>query len=178
MNWREFRPTIFFLGKFLGIYLAGNLLYGWFITAYYPEPDPVTIAVTRHSAGILDLFTPAHPVVHMTKPTVSIYGTDRSVVSVYEGCSGLNVAIIYMAFLVAFGPLSMRLLWFAPLGLVIIHIANLLRIVLLFVVASRLPGYLYFTHKYLFTAFIYIVVFILWFVWVRMHKPKTQERIA
>ena len=42
ISFREFKPTIFFLGKFLGLYIAGNLVYGLFVTAYDPLPDPAT----------------------------------------------------------------------------------------------------------------------------------------
>jgi hypothetical protein len=64
-NWKEFKPTIFFVGKFLGIYLIGNLLYGFFITSYYPTADPVTSWVTHQTAAILNAIEP--PVIAYAK---------------------------------------------------------------------------------------------------------------
>jgi exosortase family protein XrtF len=171
MNWdnlKEFRPTAIFLAKFLGLYLAGNLLYGLYITSFYPRPDPVTGMVTNQTAFLLSAC--GWPVVTHSnehKATTSIVYEGNGVLAVYEGCNGLNTMIIFLAFVFAFGAPTKRLIWFVPLGLLIIHLANLGRIGLLFVVSEYRPSYLYFTHKYLFTAVLYVVVFLLWVWWVR-----------
>jgi exosortase family protein XrtF len=167
-SFTEFRPTIFFLGKFIGLYLAGNLLYGIYVTSFRPQPDPVTRWVTQNSAFILT--TVGWPVKtrdYERKPTTLILYGDRSILSVYEGCNGLNTMIIFVAFLVAFGPLGKKLLWFIPMGLLIIHLVNLVRITVLFFVAVYYPDAMYFIHKYIFTAILYIVIFILWIWWVK-----------
>ncbi|MDL5051583.1 exosortase family protein XrtF [Oscillatoria amoena NRMC-F 0135] len=164
---KEFKPTILFLVKFLAMYFIGNLLYGWYVTSWYPFPDPMTQWVTGQSAWTLNQFgweTTAHN--HVVKPTTYIAQAGKAIIAVYEGCNGLNVAIVFLAFLFAFGPVSRSMLWFVPLGLAVIHLTNLLRIILLFMVSIRLPDFLYFTHKYLFTAFIYLFVFLLWLWWV------------
>lgn len=169
----EFKPTIFFLLKFIGLYLVSNLIYGWFITAWAPLPDPMTQWVTEQSAGILEVLGYTNTVhIHSTKPTTYIEWNGKGIVSVYEGCNGLNVALVFLSFLFAFGPYKKPLAWFAPLGLVIIHLANLGRVVLLFMVSVHMPDALYFMHKYLFTAFIYLFVFLLWIWWVvKLAKP-------
>ncbi len=178
MNFKEFKPTIFFLLKFLGLYIVLNLLYGWYVTAWYPQPDPATQWVTSQSGMILDVFgysTSTHN--HPSKPTTYIAWNGRGIVSVYEGCNGLNVWIVFLTFLVAFGPYKKALIWFVPLGLLVIHISNLARIVLLFIVSIHMPNFLYFTHKYLFTAFIYLFVFLLWIWWVvKMGRPSKNEQ--
>lgn len=176
MNWKEFRPTIIFLIKFIGIYIIGNLLYGWYITTYHPLPDPLTQWVTEQSSWVLSQTGWRTIIVdHPTKPTTTIYYHAKAVVSVYEGCNGLNVVIIFLAFLFAFGPVNKSLGWFAPLGILIIHVSNLLRIILLFFVALYLPGFHYFMHKYLFTAIIYVVVFLMWVVWIKRQSIKSGE---
>src|SRR5688572_21390889 len=50
---KEFLPTILFLVKFVGIYLVGNFLYGLYVTAYEPTPDPATQWVTDQTAVVL-----------------------------------------------------------------------------------------------------------------------------
>lgn len=178
---REFRPTILFLIKFFGIYLIGNLIYGAWITHWHPLADPATHVVTEQSAAVIRIF--GHDVsVHdyPNKPTTYIQLGEQGIVSVYEGCNGLNVGIVFLAFLFAFGPYSKSLIWFVPLGLGIIHLANLARIILLYWVSLYQPDYLFFTHKYLFTAFIYLFVFLLWIWWVmKLAKPtSTQDESA
>lgn len=174
---KEFKPTILFLVKFLVLYLILNLLYGLFIDHFSPSPDPVTRWISEQSALILKFFgSDVSAVDNEGKPSIGILNGNNVILSVYEGCNGLNVAIIFIAFLLSFGSPSRKLLWFIPLGLIIIHLTNLLRVVLLFGVAIHLPGMMYFTHKYLFTAIIYVVIFIMWYVWLnKLHNAKKKD---
>ncbi len=168
---KEFKPTILFLVKFVGIYVVANLFYGLYVTAYYPAPDPATRWVSLHTAGTLSLFGWETIVLdNATKPTTELVFEGNSILAVYEGCNGINVIIIFVAFLIAFGPLNKALGWFIPAGLFILHIINLARISLLFWVALYMPDFMYFTHKYFFTAILYVVVFILWIVWVKKYS--------
>jgi exosortase family protein XrtF len=172
-SWKEFRPAIFFVVKFLGTYLIGNLLYGFYVTSFEPQADSITVIVTRQVAAILNLIT--HGVsmrIHQTKPMVVLSHTSP-VLGVFEGCNGINVMIVFFSFLVAFGSLHKRLLWFLPLGLLAIYISNLLRIILLFFVAKYHPHQLYFAHKYFFTAFIYLLIFVLWFWWIKITRKES-----
>lgn len=177
VSFKEFKPTIFFLVKFVGLYLVGNLLYGWYVTHYEPKPDPVTHVVARQTAGILSFCGwPVTIYDYKEIPTTSLLYEGRSILAVYEGCNGLNTAIIFAAFIIAFGPVSRAWAWFIPLGLLIIHSMNLARIAMLFFVSEYLPNAMYFVHKYLFTAILYAIIFILWVWWVRrfsVWKEKT-----
>jgi exosortase family protein XrtF len=170
---REFRPTVTFLIKFLVLYIVGNLLYGLYITYYHPKPDPLTNIVTANTAWVLK--TCGQPVTtmdHVTKPTTLVLLEQRAILAVYEGCNGLNAIIIFVSFLLAFGPISKPLAWFLPIGVLIIHLTNLGRITLLFFVTEYMPDYLYFAHKFFFTAILYLVIFLLWLVWVNKFSWK------
>jgi exosortase family protein XrtF len=169
----EFKPTIFFLLKFLGLYLVTNLAYGYYITSFESKPDPVTRVVAQQTAFVLA--TTGEQAVALdspTKPTTSIVSEGRGIIAVYEGCNGINTMIIFIAFVIAFGPLLRTTFWFILIGMLVIHLVNLARVALLFVVSKYLHQYLYFTHKYFFTAILYFVVLILWFVWVRYFTVK------
>jgi exosortase family protein XrtF len=172
-RWKDFKPAIFFVGKFVAVYLIGNILYGFYITAYYPKADPLTIFVTEETTHILNL---------MDAPVVSYPSDDRPavvikqvkpVVSVFEGCNGLNVVIVFLAFMLAFGQMNKHLIWFIPVGIIVIHLTNLSRIGILFFVSRDYPDKLYFFHKYLLTAFVYGAVFLMWLGWIRLNK-RTQ----
>jgi exosortase family protein XrtF len=173
---REFRPTIIFLIKFLILYLIGNLVYGWYVKYYHPAPDPVTHEVTRQTGMLLQWI--GWPVIIQDhQATTVIICEGKSILSVYEGCNGLNTTIIFAAFIIAFGPISRSILWFIPFGALLIHLSNLTRISLLFYVWQVSPEYMYFAHKYLFTAALYLVVFVLWVWWVRnFSDTKSSEK--
>ena len=165
---KEFTPTILFLVKFIGIYLVSNFLYGLYVTAYEPSPDPATHWVTDQTGAVLTFSgwdTASEE--HRKKPTTYLKYNGKNILAVYEGCNGINVTIIFVAFLIAFGPISKSLLWFIPLGLLLIHLLNLARITLLFWVAIYAKDHMYFIHKYFFTAIIYVLVFSLWVACVR-----------
>jgi exosortase family protein XrtF len=176
---KEFAPTILFLVKFLVIYLVGNFMYGLYVTAYEPAPDPATHWVTDQTALTLTAFGwPTVAESRKDKATTELSHEGKRILAVYEGCNGINVMVIFVAFLFAFGPVNKQLAWFIPVGLLIIHLMNLARITLLFWVSIYMKEYMYFTHKYFFTAMLYVVVFILWVWWVRMfasEKPVTTS---
>ena len=170
---REFKPTIFFLAKFIVFYLCGNLLYGWYVANWHPIVDPFTSEVADQVSILLNFFGWETTVFnHATRPTSNLVLNNQAILAIYEGCNGLNVGIVFIAFLLAFGPISKKLYWFIPIGLLAIHLGNLLRVILLFLVSIKLPDFMYFAHKYLFTAFIYLVVFMLWIWWVRTITRK------
>lgn len=165
--YQDFKPSILFLAKFIGLYLVLNILYGFYLDASKGEADLVTRWVTGQTAEILSWYNEEIS----TGPkedlkSIYIFKGEHAVLSVYEGCNGLNVMIIFISFLIAYGNISKRMLWFIPTGLLLIHLFNLLRIILLFHVTLSMPDFLYFSHKYLFTAFIYIAVFLSWALWI------------
>mgnify|MGYP002777385489 CR=1 FL=1 len=173
---KEFKPTIFFLVKFLAFYLIGSLLYGWYISSWHPNVDPITSEVADQTSILLNVLNWETSVFdHYRRPTSNLVLNDKAILAIYEGCNGVNVTIVFVGFLLAFGQINKRLYWFIPVGLLAIHAGNLLRIVLLFFVSTKLPDFMYFAHKYLFTAFIYLIVFVLWIWWVRtIPKPVRQ----
>jgi exosortase family protein XrtF len=170
---KEFKPTIIFLAKFLGLYFVGNLLYGAFITYHRPDVDPITHLVSAQSAMILSGC--GAPVTYRDYDdhlSTLILNNGRTVLSVYEGCNGLNIMIIFVSFMIAFGPLKKTMLWFIPLGLLMIYVASLLRILFLYFVARQMPEYMYFTHKYLLTAVLFALVFVLWLWWIQKFAKR------
>lgn len=172
-SFQEFRPTILFLIKFICFYIIGNVFYGLYVSSYYPKPDPVTNLVSQHSGLIISRAGGNVQVKdHDQKPNTLIIYQDNPILLVYEGCNGLNTMIIFIAFLISFGPLSLKLLWFTLMGILVLHIANLCRIVLLFFVALYWQDYMYFIHKYFFTAALYAVTFILWVLWIKKYALR------
>ncbi len=164
---KEFIPAFRFLATFLGLYISLNLLYGWWISSYIGQADWATNLVTNQTSYILNLFgeqTSTQP--KSGAPTVMVVKESRTVISVFEGCNGINVMIVFLSFLFAYRGSFKSLVWFLPFGLFLIYLANLTRVVLLFYVAEYWQHYFYYVHKYLFTAVIYLVVFVLWWWWM------------
>ena len=170
---KEFKPALIFLGKFLALYFIGNILYGVYIESHGEQPDGITWLVTGQTSWILDLAGYETAIADVPEAAkVSLMQNGDVVLHVYEGCNGLNVMIVFIAFLFAFGGPLKKLAIFLPLGLFIIHLVNLMRVSLLFHLALNNSQQFYYYHKYFFTATLYAVVFALWAVWVIRFNEK------
>jgi exosortase family protein XrtF len=177
--WKEFKPAFRFLFVFLGLYLVANVIYGLWIESYAYRPDPATWEVTRQTSKVLNLLGYHTAADGNTQgPTAFLSNDVKVILTTYEGCNGINVMIVFVAFLAAFGGALKKLSWFLPLGMVLIHLSNLARIVLLYVVAVGYHHYFYYVHKYVFTAAIYVMVFALWIVWVRINGNQKEAKTA
>jgi len=174
--WKEFKPALRFLLIFVGLYFIGNLVYGFFISFKGNTPDEITNLVAHQSAWILNNFfgNEVNAVLNLSGPTVFLKTGESVVLNIYEGCNGINVFIVFVAFIVAFNGNLKRLFWFIPFGILILHLSNLLRIVFLYWTAVRFHRYFYYVHKYIFTGVIYAVVFILWIIWVYSLNDKKK----
>ncbi len=172
----DFKPALLFLGKFVGMYIIANVLYALFITAYEPGCDPITYNVTVQTSSLLNVMNWDTEIVrHILKPTTGVILNNKEIISVYEGCNGVNVVIVFLSFLFAFGPYTKTIAWFSLAGIIIIHTVNLARIIILFFVALKFPRYLYITHKYFFTGIIYVIVFALWIFWIRKYALAKRK---
>ena len=178
MTWKEIKPSFRFLARFLAFYLLANILYGWWITNFEPRPDPVTASETHQSAFILGVCGyDVSTVTHHSKPAERILLDEKPILSVFEGCNGINVWIIFVGFLLAFGGFKKNVWIFIAIGTVIIYVINLGRILFLFFISLKFPDALYFFHKYFFTAGLYLVVFALWYYWIKRYgqQPTTDN---
>ncbi len=82
-------------------------------------------------------------------------------------CDGIVLHALFTCFLVAFpGPWKHKI-WFIPLGIILIHGINVLRIVSLAMIIHYRPSALDFNHDYTFTILVYAFVFLLWYWWVK-----------
>jgi exosortase family protein XrtF len=174
--WKEFNPAFLFLLRFVAVYLAGNIAYGLYISSYGDHPDRVTSMVSGHTCVALSLLgEPVSPGAVKDAPKVAVLLDDKVIFNVYEGCNGVNVAIVFMAFVIAFKGPAVSTLIFVLTGLILIHMANLARLSLLYFVIRHFESGFFFFHKYLFTAILYAFVFILWYVWVIRYSDYSKR---
>ena len=80
-------------------------------------------------------------------------------------CDGLVLFVLFAVFVLAFPGPGRRKLWFIPLGVLLIHLANLVRVVSLVMIQFNSPENLQFNHDYTWTVLIYAFIFWLWYVW-------------
>jgi len=163
---QENKRVLFFLLRFLSAFGGLSLLYAFWVDSFGEKADTFSWFVGRH----LQLLFGAENLKLeqiLGHPAIAVDYNGSSAVSLFEGCNGLAVMILFFAFVFAFKGKWKDLLWFVPLGLGIIHLFNLGRLALLIYLAHGNSPLFHFMHKYLFTLIIYAVVFGLWVLWVR-----------
>ena len=170
---QENKPAILFLLTFVGLYLLLNTVYGFYVNSFLPEPDSITLVVSKHVAWVLSWWDES--VTYALKAgykNVILKNSYRTVIEVFEGCNSVNVMIVFVSFMAAFRGRLKSTLIFSLGGLIIIYLMNLFRVAMLYAIEIYWPRYLYFFHKYLFTGGIYAVVFLLWFLWAKNVKRE------
>lgn len=89
-----------------------------------------------------------------------------------EPCNGVKVFGLFAIFIIAFQGKWYHKLWFIPMGILIIHIANAIRIAVLTIISAENPSILDFNHNITFQVLVYGIVFGLWYVWVNKFSKR------
>ena len=106
----------------------------------------------------------------------AIFFENNGYVEVVGSCSGLKQFYQWTVLIILFpGPWKKKL-WYIPLGLLVIHIVNILRIVILSVVTVHWPDHWDFIHLWILRPFFYIVIFAMWVIWEEKFRLPALAR--
>lgn len=92
-----------------------------------------------------------------------------------SNCNAITLFTLFSVFIIAYPGHQKSKLWFIPLGIILIHLLNLLRVVALALIAYYYPSYLNFNHTYTFTFLVYSFIFLLWMLWINKYSSKTKS---
>ncbi len=106
-------------------------------------------------------------------PGIGIDGSDG--VWVGASCNALTLFFLFAVFVFAYPGHQKSKWWFIPLGILAIHILNILRVVALALLSLYNPGILDFNHTYTFTFIVYAFIFFLWMTWVNKFSNRTTD---
>lgn len=112
----------------------------------------------------------------VTIRTLGIDGTNG--IWIGDPCNGLTLFALFTGFVIAFpGPIKTKA-WFIPVGLMAIHILNILRIIALALIIYYFPDpeVLEFNHTYTFTLIVYGFVFWLWYLWANRFSGISMKK--
>lgn len=131
------------------------------------EVDIFTEIVAKQTAGLLGVFVEnVATAPHENDPSYKLFYQDKYVARVVEGCNAISVMNLFAAFVFAFATKWIKTALFISIGVLIIHVLNIIRIALLAYALYYYPGYKELLHGTVFPLFIYGTVFILWILWV------------
>ena len=93
-----------------------------------------------------------------------------------EPCNGIKVFGLFAIFILSFKGDLIKKLIFIPIGILIIHFLNIIRIALLTYISAVNPYILDFNHNITFQLLIYGSMLALWYLWIiKFSKVKSHE---
>jgi len=96
-------------------------------------------------------------------------------ISINSSCAGDKQILQFALLMLVYpGPWKHKV-WYIPTGMVLVHMTNILRIVLLSVVAINEPGWMKIAHDTALRGMFYIVIFALWVVWEERFRRRGEE---
>ena len=167
----------FFILKAGSLYATCYLLYEFVIKRYTNLDQLFIRKIINLCTYILDVMGYS---TFASKETndVQVFGIDGSN-GVWIGgpCNGITLMFLFAIFVIAYPGNFKQKLWYVPLGIIIVHIINLIRIIALSLIALHSPQWLDFNHTYTFTFIAYGCVFGLWMLWVNKfaNNPITEN---
>jgi len=89
-----------------------------------------------------------------------------------EPCNGVKIFGLFSIFILAFQGKWYHKLWYIPVGILILHLANAIRIAILTIISAENPEILDFNHNITFQVLVYSIVFGLWYIWVNKFSKR------
>jgi exosortase family protein XrtF len=94
-----------------------------------------------------------------------------------EPCNGIKVFGLFTIFIISFKGKVIDKLWFIPIGILILHCINVIRVAILTYISATNPYILDFNHNITFQLIVYVSMLGLWYWWIiqfsKINEAKT-----
>lgn len=168
-------PVVRFLGLGAIAYFAWYLLYELWIHPQGWLDAAVIDLLIQHSGHALEALgytlIPEPPNAENIR-TIGVQG--GHLLWIGDPCNGVGLFAMFSIFILAFTGPGEHKAWYIPLGLLSIHLINVLRIVALCIVVTIDYELLNFNHDYTFYVIVYGWVFLLWWAWVKFYSRRSE----
>ena len=171
------REMKFFLIKLLVFIISWEVLY-IFILKPRRIPDRLltewlTVCVTK----VINLFFKFPHIATWTNDPINdaclVQKHGRTILTIFDDCNGLDLFIIYLAFIVLLPYPTRRKVIFGTGGILAIFLGNIFRCVSLYWVYVHFRSSFDFNHHYVFTIVMYLIIFYGWVLYTK--KSRTDE---
>jgi exosortase/archaeosortase family protein len=143
-------------------------------------PDKwITNIITAGSALLIKAFFSISKAVSWTpvanQPAAVVQENGKNILLILDGCNGLDLMLIYLAFIILLPYPLKRKIIFGSAGIFVILLSNIIRCVALYWIYVHYNKSFDFNHHYVFTILMYLVIFAGWLLFIR--KQKIHEAI-
>ena len=170
------RAVILFFVRLFIIFTCWFVFYGLILGPKRTLDKPLTNFITNSVTHCINLVSAEENQITWEPDKFSnnrnylIRGGEK-VFGIWDVCNGIDLMIIYIAvlFLLPY-PLKRKLI-FSVSGIVVITLANIVRVFILYFIYFKQRSAFDFSHHYLFTILMYILIF---YGWLLFTKTDTQ----
>lgn len=179
-----------FLLRGLIVLVAWKVLYLCFLAPARILDGPLTYSVGAMSASALNWTTRSHDYTSVANArdysTLNESGTIHQQTIMFQGqpvgnvedaCNGLELIVLYVAFLWLLPSTLKRRIWYTVLGVIAIYIVNVARCAGISYLIIYYPQYSEFAHHYIFAFVVYAFIITLWLFYsnkVTLHAKADQ----
>jgi len=139
---------------------------------------PLTNFITSTVTSCINILSPSTvPVSWIDLPEegrAHITQNGQKVFGVFDVCNGIDLMFIYVGIIVLLPYPLKRKIIFSIGGVIAIIIANIIRVTALYFINVYMHNAFDFSHHYLFTILMYILIFYGWLLFIK--KGKTDEK--
>ena len=93
-----------------------------------------------------------------------------------EPCNGIKVFGLFTIFIFSFKGKVLNKLWFIPLGILILHCINVIRVAILTYISATNPYILDFNHNITFQLIVYVSMLALWYWWIVQYSKINEAK--
>jgi exosortase/archaeosortase family protein len=147
-----------------------------FVIKRYTFWDQIFIGYIINSADVVLHLLGFSTFKQLSLHDFQVIGIDGSEgVWIGAACNAITLFFLFGVFIVAYPGHQKSKWWFVPMGIITIHILNILRVCALAWIARYHSQYLDFNHTYTFTFIVYCYIFFLWMIWVNKYSTRTDD---
>lgn len=143
--------------------------------------QPLTDFITMSVVKLVNFITPSDKPLSWDVSTISygdyLWQDGKRILNVGHKCNGIDLMFTYISIIVLLpypNPFKRKLL-FCIGGIVAITLANIIRISALYYIHTHQKAAFDFSHHYLFTILMYVLIFYGWLLFIKNKQPKLSS---
>lgn len=177
-NWNKVPAAVRrFILRAVAILIVWKLLYLIFLLPTRVLDKPLSHSVAMGTIRVLNTTTHSHDFSNKSEigniptdngmapaPLENVYYHGRNIVSIEDGCNGLELIVLYIGFIACMPAAMKRKIIFSIGGSVLIYVVNVIRCAGVAYIILYYPKYADFAHHYVFTFIVYGLIIALWLI--------------
>lgn len=153
--------------------------YNVFLRPHRVIDKPLTNFIASAVTSCINILT--HPADIITwkalndKTGAILVQNGKKVFGIWDVCNGIDLMFIYAGVLALLPYPAKRKIFFTLAGIAAITLANILRVFFLYVIYKNYPQAFDFSHHYLFTILLYLLIFCGWILFIKKGREHNEK---